>query len=204
MIGTTKSSVAKFAGAMVLGLAILVWSGCGGGLAVEGPDSKSEGMTVTPSSITMRSGEATQFTAQLSGSTGSMSQTFTWYVNGVATGKRRSAVSTKPENTGHPPPCPRPHSVTIKAVSNSDKTRFATSSVSLQNPIPVLQNVSPTFLPVGNFTLTRGRRELCQWIQSDIWWNHAGHHVCGSHPAHGHWNDHRGPGRNGQDHSRES
>jgi hypothetical protein len=82
MIGTSKSSGAKLAGAMVLGLVILVWSGCGGGLAVAGPDSKSEGMTVTPSSITLRSGETTQFTAQLSGSTGSMSQTFTWWQNG--------------------------------------------------------------------------------------------------------------------------
>ena len=141
---------------MVLGLAMLVWSGCGGGLAVAGPNSKSEGMTVTPSSITMRSGETTQFTAQLSGSTGSMSQTFTWYVNGVATGSVEFGSIDQTGKYRAPATLPTPHSVTIKAVSNSDKTRFATSSVSLQNPIPVLQNLSPTFLPVGNFTLNVG------------------------------------------------
>ncbi len=49
-------------------------------------DAKSEGMTVTPSNVTMRAGETTQFTAQISGSARSTKQTFTWYVNGVAHG----------------------------------------------------------------------------------------------------------------------
>jgi len=141
---------------MVLGLALLVWSGCGGGLGPAGSETKSEGMTVTPSSVTLRSGETTQFTAQLSGSAGSANQTFTWYVNGVATG---SVAFGSIDQTGKyraPATLPTPHSVTIKAVSNSDKSHFATSSVTLQNPIPVLQTVSPTFLPVGNFTLTVG------------------------------------------------
>ena len=187
MIGTSKSSGAKFAGAMVLGLALLVWSGCGGGLAVAGPDSKSEGMTVTPSSITMRSGETTQFTAQLSGSTGSMSQTFTWYVNGVATGSVEFGSIDQTGKYRAPATLPTPHSVTIKAVSNSDKTHFATSSVSLQNPNTRTAELEPNLPAGGQFHADRGRRQLCQWIQSDIWWNHAGHHVCGSHPAHGHW-----------------
>ncbi len=156
MTGTSKSSGAKFAGAMVLGLAILVWSGCGGGLGAASSDVKSEGMTVTPSNVTLRSGETTQFTAQLSGSTGSMSQTFTWYVNGVAHGDATAGSIDQTGKYRAPASLPTPHSVTVKAVSNSDKTHFATSSVSLQNPIPVLQTVSPTFLPVGNFTLNVG------------------------------------------------
>ncbi len=156
MIGTSKSSGAKLASVMVLGLTLLVWSGCGGGLGAAESDAKSEGMTVSPSSVTLRSGEATQFTAQVSGSTGSTNQTFTWYVNGVATG---SVAFGSIDQTGKyraPATLPTPHSVTIKAVSNSDKSHFATSSVALQNPIPVLQTISPTFLPVGNFTLNVG------------------------------------------------
>ncbi len=156
MIATSKSSGAKLAGVMVLGLALLVWSGCGGGLGAAGSDAKSVGMTVSPASVNLRSGETTQFTAQLSASTGSMNQTFTWYVNGVATG---SVAFGSIDQTGKyraPATLPTPHSVTIKAVSNSDKSHFATSSVTLQNPIPVLQTLSPTFLPVGNFTLNVG------------------------------------------------
>ncbi len=156
MIGTLKSSGAKFASVMVLGLALLMWSGCGGGLGAAGSGTKSQGMTVSPSSVSLRSGETTQFTAQLSGSTGSTNQTFTWYVNGVATG---SVALGSIDETGKyraPATLPTPHSVTIKAVSNSDKSHFATSSVTLQNPIPVLQTISPTFLPVGSFTLNVG------------------------------------------------
>lgn len=141
---------------MLLGLVLLVWSGCGGGLGAAGSAAKSVGMTVSPASVTLRSGETTQFTAQLSASTASMNQTFTWYVNGVATG---SVAFGSIDQTGKyraPATLPTPHSVTIKAVSNSDKSHFATSSVTLQNPIPVLQTLSPTFLPVGNFTLNVG------------------------------------------------
>ena len=156
MIGTSKSSGAKFAGAIVLGLAILVWSGCGGGLGAASSDAKSEGMTVTPASVTLRSDDTTQFTAQVSGSAGGMNQTFTWYVNGVAHGDATVGSIDQTGKYRAPASLPTPHSVTIKAVSNSDKTHFATSSVSLQNPIPVLQTVSPTFLPVGNFTLNVG------------------------------------------------
>ncbi|MGA9812642.1 MAG: DUF1800 family protein [Terriglobales bacterium] len=156
MIGTSKSSGAKLAGAMVLGLALLVWSGCGGGLGAAGSDAKSEGMTVTPSSVTMRSGETTQFTAQLSGGASSANQTFSWYVNGVRTGNSTVGSIDQTGKYRAPANLPTPPSVTIKAVSNSDKSHFATGSVSLQNPIPVLQTLSPTFLPVGNFTLNVG------------------------------------------------
>ena len=113
-------------------------------------------MTVTPSNVTLRSGDTTQFTAQLSGSTGSMNQTFTWYVNGVAHGNATVGSIDQTGKYRAPASLPTPHSVTIKAVSDADKSHFATSSVSLQNPIPVLQTLSPTFLPVGNFTLNVG------------------------------------------------
>jgi hypothetical protein len=51
---------------------------------------------------------------------------------------------------------PSPASVTIKATSAADKSLSATSTVTLQNAIPQLQTLSPTFLPVGNFTINVG------------------------------------------------
>jgi len=156
MIATTKFSGARLVGAVVLGLAIVVWSGCGGGLSTSGSEPTSNGMTITPSSVTLRSGDTTQFSAQLTGSSGSMNQTFTWYVNGVATGNTTIGSIDQTGKYRAPLTLPTPNSVTIKAVSNSDKSRSATSAVTLQNPIPVLQTLSPTFLPVGNFMLNVG------------------------------------------------
>ncbi len=156
MIGTTKFSGARLVGAVVFGLAIVVWSGCGGGLSTAGSEPTSNGMTITPSSVTLRSGDTMQFSAQLTGSSASMNQTFTWYVNGVATGNTTVGSIDQTGKYRAPLTLPTPNSVTIKAVSNSDKSRSATSAVTLQNPIPVLQTLSPTFLPVGNFTLNVG------------------------------------------------
>jgi uncharacterized protein (DUF1800 family) len=151
MIGTTKSSGAKFAGAMVIALAVLVGSGCGGGMNVGG--STSNGMTVTPSSATLRDGDSAQFTAKVTGNT---NQTVTWSVNGVPNGN--STVGTIDVTGKYQAPMilPAPNSVKIKATSVADKSLSATSPVNLQNPIPTLQTLSPTFLPVGNFSLKVG------------------------------------------------
>ena len=44
----------------------------------------------------------------------------------------------------------------MSAVGHTDKSLSGSSTVNLQNPIPAVQTVSPTFLPVGNFTLAVG------------------------------------------------
>jgi uncharacterized protein (DUF1800 family) len=136
---------------MVMALAVFVWSGCGGGMNVAG--STSNGMTVTPSSATLRDGDSAQFTAKVTGNT---NQTVTWSVNGVPSGN--STVGTIDATGKYQAPMilPAPNSVKIKATSVADKSLSATSPVSLQNPIPTIQNLSPTFLPVGSFTLKIG------------------------------------------------
>src|ERR1700730_13473559 len=55
-----------------------------------------------------------------------------------------------------PSSLPSPNSVKIKATSVADTSFSATSPVTLQNPVPVVQMLTPTFLPVGNFSLTVG------------------------------------------------
>lgn len=138
---------------MVLSLVVLVWSGCGGGMNVGGSGSTSNGMTVTPSSATVRDGDSAQFTAKV---TGNMNQTVTWSVNGVPSGN--STVGTIDASGKYQAPMilPTPNSVKINATSVADKSLSATSPVNLQNPIPTLQTLSPTFLPVGNFSLKVG------------------------------------------------
>jgi uncharacterized protein (DUF1800 family) len=115
--------------------------------------STSPGMTVTPPSATLRAGDSTQFSATV---TGNMNQTVSWSVNGVPSGNATVGTINATGKYQAPPTLPTPTSVKIKATSVADKSLSGTSSVSLQNPIPVLQSLSPTFLPVGSFSIRVG------------------------------------------------
>ena len=66
------------------------------------------------------------------------------------------AASTEPGNTTRRAILPTPHSVTIKAVSNADKTLCHQLGGSAESHTGSCRTLSPTFLPVGNFTLTVG------------------------------------------------
>jgi uncharacterized protein (DUF1800 family) len=160
MIATEKSAGAKFAGAIVLSLAIFTWSGCGGGMTVGGSSasgsssgSPSSGMTVTPPSATMRAGDSTQFSAKVTGNT---NQSVGWSVNGVPSGNTTVGIVDSTGLYKAPASLPTPNSVKVTATSTAVKSLSASSSVSLENPIPQVIAVSPTLLPVGNFSLTVG------------------------------------------------
>ncbi len=94
-----------------------------------------------------------QFSATVTGST---NQSVAWSVNGVANGNATVGTIDMLGNYQAPPSAPMPNSVTVGAVSAADKTLSATTPVTLENPIPVAQTVSPTLLPVGSFSLTVG------------------------------------------------
>ena len=153
MIGTIRSSVSKFAGAAVLSLAILVWSGCGGSMNVGGSGSTSNGVVITPAGMTLRAGDSTQFSAKV---TRNANQSVNWSVNGIPTGNATVGTIDATGKYKAPASLPNPNVVKVEAASISDKTLTATTSVTLQNPIPVAQTVSPSLLPVGSFTVTVG------------------------------------------------
>ena len=111
----------------------------------------SSGVTVSPGSSTVRAGDTQQFTAKV---TAAMDQTVVWSVNGMMGGN--STVGTI-NTTGlykAPAALPTPDSVSIEATSSSDKTLSGKVMVMLENPVPTVTAVSPTAVPVGNFTLT--------------------------------------------------
>src|SRR5882757_3812798 len=113
MTGTSKSAMSKFTGALVLSLAILVWSGCGGGMNVGGSSSTSNGVVITPAGMTLRAGDSTQFSAKV---TGNANQSVTWSVNGIPTG---NATVGMIDGTGKyiaPSSVPTPNSVKISAI----------------------------------------------------------------------------------------
>jgi Bacterial Ig-like domain (group 2) len=155
MIGTHKLSAVRIAGVIVLSLVTLVWSGCGGTMNVAGSGSSatSNGISLTPTDAALRAGATTQFTAKV---TGNKNQAVTWSVNGVASGNATVGTIDATGKYKAPLTLPKPNSVTIKAVSVADKTLSASAPLILDNPIPTAQSVSPSLLPIGNFTLTVG------------------------------------------------
>ena len=155
MVGTSNSSRMKFVSFIVLACAISLWSGCGGGMNVgEGlPGATSHGLKITPASSTVRAGDTKQFSAVV---TGNANQAVAWSINGVAGGNATFGTIDSKGLFHAPLNLPVPNSIKVQAVSVTDKTLNATSPMSLENPIPVPQTISPTFLPVGNFSLTVG------------------------------------------------
>ena len=103
---------------------------------------------------TVRAGETTQFSARV---TGNANQSVTWSVNGVPTGNSTVGSIDATGKYRAPSSLPSPQfGNDLSAAMSPTRSLSASTSVTLQNPIPVAQIVSPTFLPVGNFSLTVG------------------------------------------------
>jgi len=111
----------------------------------------SSGVTVSPGSSTVRAGDTQQFTAKV---TAAMDQTVVWSVNGVMGGNSTVGTISTAGLYKAPAALPTPDSVSIEATSSSDKTLSGKVMVMLENPVPTVTAVSPTAVPVGNFTLT--------------------------------------------------
>jgi len=109
------------------------------------------GITVTtsPSSTTVRTGRAQNFTANVSGAP----NTVTWSVNGTTGGN--TIVGTIDANGRYVAPTvvPNPATVTVRAASTTSPTSTGSSSVTIL-PQPAVSSVSPSPVPIGDFTLT--------------------------------------------------
>ena len=111
----------------------------------------ASGVTVSPGSSTVRAGDTQQFTAKV---TATMDQTVTWSVNGMMGGNAKVGTISTTGLYKAPAALPIPNSVSIEATSSSDQNLSGKVTVSLENPVPTVTAVSPTAVPVGNFTLT--------------------------------------------------
>jgi uncharacterized protein (DUF1800 family) len=140
-------------------LLILLLGGCSGLGTKHGsdgstlpPDSGSNtGMTVTPATATIRTGANEAFAATVSGGT---NDSVTWSVNSTAGGN--ATLGTIDANGMYTAPAslPTPNTITVTATSAADTTQKGSSAVTLQNPIPVLNSVTPTSIATGAFSLT--------------------------------------------------
>ena len=154
MLGMKSSSRVQFLGVVVLSFAVSLWSGCGGGMNVgasTSSSSSSNGIKVTAASNAVRAGDTAQFSATVTGNT---NQVVTWSVNGVVSGNATVGTIDATGLYHAPQTLPKPNSVTIQAASVADTTLSGSVSLTLQNPIPVPQSVTPGSVPVGSFSLT--------------------------------------------------
>jgi uncharacterized protein (DUF1800 family) len=140
------------------GILVLLLSGCSGlgtKRSSDGsptlPDSGGGSVTVTPGAATVRAGGSESFAAAVSGST---NNAVTWSVNSVAGGN--AATGTIDANGMYlaPADLPTPNTITVTAVSMADTSQRASSTLTLQNPIPVLNAVAPASIATGAFGLT--------------------------------------------------
>ena len=146
----TKSQSARTVTTLFLLLGLSLLSGCAG-LGGNSSNTPSSAVEISPANANVRSGDTLQFSAKVSGT---MDQSVVWSVNGTVGGSATvGKISTSGLYTA-PTALPTPTSVTIEATSASNKSLSGTSGVSLENPIPTVTAVSPTAVPVGNFSLT--------------------------------------------------
>jgi len=115
------------------------------------PPAASITVAVSPSTVNVRVGNSTSFSATVSGTSNAA---VTWSVNDTPSGS--SAIGTIDSSGKYTAPTslPSPNTVTIKATSSADTSKSSTSSVTLMNPTPVLTGISPASTNLGGFSLT--------------------------------------------------
>ncbi len=115
------------------------------------PASGDIQVSVTPNSVNVRAGSSQQFAASVTGTT---STAVTWSVNNVAGGNSTSGTITSSGNYTAPAALPNPNTITIQATSSADSSASGSSDVTILNPTPILNAISPTSVNVGAFSLT--------------------------------------------------
>ena len=107
-------------------------------------------VSVSPKSASVRAGATQSFTAAVSGSSNS---SVTWQVNGVAGGVASTGTISASGMYTAPAALPNPNTVTVRAVSAADSSASGSSSVTLENPIPVLSGIVPASISTGSFSI---------------------------------------------------
>jgi len=97
-------------------------------------------VVVTPAPATVRIGNQQAFTATV---TGALNTGVTWTVNGVAGGNTTVGTIGATGAYAAPLTLPSPNTITVTATSVEDPTRSGNSTVTLENPTPVISSVTP-------------------------------------------------------------
>jgi len=123
--------------------------GCGAGSSTAPAQSV---LVTSPATDTVRLGDpAVQFSATLNGAA---TTSVTWSAGGVIGGN--ATVGTISAAGLYTPPAslPNPNTVTVQAVSTTDASATGQSTVTMDNPIPVVTSVDPPTIGVGTIDIT--------------------------------------------------
>ena len=135
---------------VLLSILVVVLGGCAQANIPGTGGSQGYVVLVTPSTATLPGLTTQQFTAKANDGS---RPTLLWYVNGIAGGDATHGTISSAGTYTAPEFPPAPNSVTVTATDNVDPTKTGSSAVTLNNPIPVLNTVAPTTIPIGPFTL---------------------------------------------------
>ena len=133
-------------------------AGCVGGVSSGGngdpkePKPQNGQLAVSPVSATLRGGDSETFSA-IEGGTATP-PAVSWSINGTASGNASLGTITSAGVYAAPEFPPAGGNVTVTATETADTTKTASSTVTLQNPVPQVSSVTPNSIPVGAFSLT--------------------------------------------------
>ena len=123
-------------------------------------------VTISPTAATLTTGGQRQFSAQV---TGSANTAVIWKVNDIVGGNSTVGKIDSIGKYTAPAVPPAGWTVTVKAVSSSDATATASSTVTVRNQIPLVTSVVPSTLPLGPFSLTVNGSRFVSGAQ--VLWN---------------------------------
>ena len=157
-MGKSRKCVRRHSPLLVFLLGVVALAGCSGATKSSPPSNSntppsgsSVTVTVSPASANVRAGATQSFSATVSGSSNT---SVTWQVNGVAGGSATTGTISSSGMFTAPNTVPGSNTVTVRAVSSADSSATGSSSVTLQNPMPVLTGIAPTSVPAGAFAIT--------------------------------------------------
>lgn len=138
--------------AMVLLSILLVFlGGCAEAIIPGNGSSQGYSVIVTPGSATLPGLTTQQFTAKTNDGSKPI---LGWFVNGVAGGNATLGTISSAGLYTAPEFPSAPNTITVSATDNVDPTKTGSSAVTLNNPVPQLNSVTPTVIPIGPFTLS--------------------------------------------------
>jgi len=101
---------------------------------------------VTPATSTVRASAQQAFVANVTGTTNT---SVTWSVNGVAGGNTTVGTIGSGGNYNAPVIVPTNNSITVTATSVADTNASGSAAITLTNPAPVLDSLTPTTVTTG-------------------------------------------------------
>ena len=108
-------------------------------------------VSVSPASATVLIGAAQQFTATV---TGAVNTAVTWSVNDVTGGNATVGTISSAGGYTAPDSAPTPNTVTVKATSVADTTKFAAATVTISSAVSITALSATSAQPLSLITIT--------------------------------------------------